>query len=177
MITEPMPATLAWPGERSSALEVPSPFRVAGPGILTLLESDPEAGAERLSQAVLAIRELIDRAGSKGIVYLLFGATPDHMSPMMYGGHFLELDRQILSGAKCNRLVFVVGGPGVYLDFVSDLPAEAFGWDVKASGISVSEMRAMRTGALAAADPDADLRLITDVPDLTDYLENRHFAL
>jgi hypothetical protein len=172
--------TLAWPGEQSTLVEIPSPFKLVGPELLSLLESDPHAGAERLADAVAAIRRRIDvamRAGAPGIVYLLFGANPDHMSPMMYGGHFLELDRQILSESDGNRIVFVVGGPGVYLDFVSDLPAEAFGWDVKASGVSVEEMRTMRSGVLAAADPAADLQLVSDVTDITQYLENRSFAL
>jgi hypothetical protein len=79
---------------------------------------------------------------------------------MEYGGHFLEVDRQLLSGvidARFNAL-YVRGGSEPYIDFVSDLPAHAFAWDPQ-SGVTVAQVREVRQGALASTDKDADIEL------------------
>lgn len=130
--------------------------------ILEMLSQDPESGNLRLNQLCDEIRSNIFNAleaGADGIAYVVAGANPEHMSPMSYGGHFLERDRQILSAIPTSAyvLVAIVGGAGTYLDFVSDLPGQAFAWDAHATGVTVDEMRSMRPGVLASTVDDADL--------------------
>ena len=127
------------------------------------------------------VRASIERAiehGADGILYQLYGAEPGHCSPMQYGGHFLDRDRELLgeiTDATANVL-FVVGGEGTYLDFLSDLPAHVFAWDSLSTGVSVADIRAMRNGALATQSPEADILLLPGLEDLTTTLEKRAFA-
>ncbi|MFQ3588014.1 MAG: hypothetical protein SNJ74_05520 [Fimbriimonadaceae bacterium] len=117
---------------------------------------DPEKGAAALDAYVAQTRAEIEGAldsGADGIVYAVFGAHEAACTPMQYGGFYLERDREILAEFQdaVFNLVFVVAEPGVqnFIDFVSDLPAHAFGWDPVASGFSVEQVRALRNGALA----------------------------
>lgn len=128
------------------------------------LADDPKKGEATLDRLVAdtksAIRTSLDQ-GADGILYLLYGARGLHTSPMEYGGHFLERDREILSEVEdaAFNMIFVVGEDDAYLDFVSDLPAHAFAWDCRATGTSVADMRSLRQGALATNSPDADIEL------------------
>jgi hypothetical protein len=115
-------------------------------------------------------RRAID-SGAVGVFYEIHGATASQCTPMEYGGLFLEKDRAFLesiSDAPCN--VVYIDGREPYLDFVSDLPAKAFGWDVVGSGISVSDVRNIREGALMADDPEADISM-TSIGSTTEFLE------
>ena len=56
-------------------------------------------------------------------------AVPDSTTPMQYGGHFLEIDRRLLSSDALFNVIFVQGPSEPYAVFVSDLPAQAFAWD------------------------------------------------
>lgn len=126
------------------------------------LAEDPGRGNQVLDGYVSQVAASIMDAladGYDGILYRLSGAHPDVSSPMEYGGYFLERDRELLgsaSSAGCNILM-VEGGEGVYLDFVSDLPAQVFAWDSKAAGVGPSEIRAVRSGLIACADAGADI--------------------
>ncbi len=98
--------------------------------------------------------------GADGVFYVLDGAYPSFTTPMEYGGHFLELDRHLLTeviDARFNVL-FVCGEKDPYIDFVCDLPAHAFAWDPR-SGVTVGYVRSMRLGALAATGDEADILL------------------
>jgi hypothetical protein len=160
---------------------VVNPFGVAqreGVDLLGELRRNPEAGRELLDQMAGHTRAQIQsaREAREGIVYLLKGARMSLCTPMEYGGHFLELDRALLEEAGvCPRMVFVVGGADTFLDFVSDLPAEIFGWDVEATGVSVAEMRSLRPGLLAAHDAAADV-FLTQAGEITDAVEIPQFA-
>jgi uroporphyrinogen-III decarboxylase len=170
--------------ERVVLGEVPNPFGLATEQKLqlnALLEQDPERGNALLEALTEQVRDRIDQAlgsGADGILYRLHGAHPSHTSPMQYGGYYLERDRELLEAIKDARLnmVFVVGGEGVYIDFVSDLPAHVFGWDETASGVDLESIREMRQGALATTRVDADVRLETPLTDLTTYLETQALA-
>ena len=161
--------------------EVPSPFAVARQrniDLPMLLDSDPIGGHETLriiaDEIELQIHDLLEQ-GLDGILYVLHGAHPNHTTPMQYGGHFLERDREILAeieNATLN-LVFVVGGEGTYLDFVSDLPAHAFGWDSQATGVTPTQMRQMRQGALATNHPDADIDFRFGTANVSEELDMR----
>lgn len=130
-----------------------------------LLTGNPEAGAARLDLWAHGVRVQMEdalSAGADGIFYRLRGAEPESCSPMHFGGHYLERDRELLEGVSDAILnaVYVDGGEGAYLDFVSDLPAAFFGWSVSRTGIQLTEVREMRTGALATEMEDSDIMLV-----------------
>ncbi len=141
------------------------------------LSEDPDAGERTLQGLVDLTRHEIHSAlskGADGILYLLFGAREKYTTPMEYGGHYLERDREILAEIvdSAFRMVFVVGEKDAYLDFVSDLPVELFAWDSLATGVTAAEMRQMRTGALATNSEDANIELRFGVDSPTQYLES-----
>lgn len=149
----------------SSLRPILNPFGRAqkqGVDLVAELRADLAEGKAHLDEMVAQTRDEIEAAkqSGAGIVYLLHGARMALTTPMEYGGHFLELDRMLLEGADgCTRMVFVVGGADTFLDFVSDLPAEIFAWDPDCTGVSVAEMRRLRSGLLAAHSPEADIFL------------------
>lgn len=160
--------------ERIVLVDVISPFGravKAGFGLNDLLTEDPEAGNAHLDEFVQQTRDEIEaanEAGFDGIFYRLIGAEPELSTPMQYGGYYLERDRELLEDVADARLniLYVDGGEEVYMDFVSDLPAHVFAWDIDRTGISVAAMRAMRRGALAAEDPTADILFADDFEKL-----------
>jgi hypothetical protein len=182
LVVAPWPETVreaAAYEDRAVLAEIGNPFYIAkarGLDLPKLLDSDPAAGGQALDEVVNDVRLLIEdslSAGADGIFYRLHGATPEHTSPMEYGGHFLERDRELLEAVQDARfnMVFVVGGEGAYLDFVSDLPAHAFGWDDEHTGVSAAELRQMRRGALATYGEDGDIQLASKIGDVLNYLE------
>lgn len=120
-----------------------------------LIQADPSEAHTLHSKYVKDVADSMEWAlgsGCDGVFYRVIGAAPEWSTPMQYGGHYLERDRELLesiSEARFNTL-YVEGGEGVYLDFVSDLPASAFAWDETASGVSFQEVRKLRDGALAS---------------------------
>ncbi|MCW5943610.1 MAG: hypothetical protein KIS66_15370 [Fimbriimonadaceae bacterium] len=150
--------------------EVPNPFGLAkaeGVDLNAVLAADPAAGSALLDRYATRVKATIGDSfsrGADGLFYRLAGACPAESSPMQYGGHHLEIDRELLGGlegAACN--IVYVEGEEPYLEFVSDLPAHALGWDVERSAAVPSEIRAMRGGALALASEDGDL-LLDSIP-------------
>ncbi len=159
--------------------EVDNPFGLAmrkGLDLNVLLKEDPHNGNQKLNDLCEETRRNIGQAfekGADGILYRLYGARAKHCTPMQYGGFYLERDRELLeeiSDALFN-LIFVVGEEDVYLDFVSDLPGHAFAWDIASSKVPVSEVRAMRPGALACDDLEADIVLKPGTDFLSRTLE------
>lgn len=137
----------------------------------SLAESNPSEADDVLSQLVQSAISEVDHAvehGCLGILYNLFGASPEHSTPMQYGGLFLERDREILNYAESRvcTLIHVAPNPESYLDFVSDLPGDLFAWDDEITGVSAESMRKFRSGALATFGPGGDIRLIR--PDALD---------
>ncbi len=128
------------------------------------LAENPEIGNAKLDFYVAETQLDIDRARESsvdGIFYRLVGAEPSLCTPMQYGGYYLERDRALLESIASAPLnvVFVDAGMEAYMDFVSDLPAAFFAWDIDRSDYSVVQIRSMREGALAAEDPTADVLL------------------
>lgn len=162
-----------------AVVEITNPFGLALQRNLDLnkiLKEDPRAGNRLLGELVDETQKDIDLAhsiGADGILYRLYGARSRHCTPMQYGGYYLERDRELLEGVKGSlfNMIFVVGEEDVYVDFVSDLPAHAFGWDRKGSELTVEEVRKMRPGALFCEDPDADILLDTATAFLSRMLE------
>ena len=148
-----------------------SPFARAisrGTELTRLLHDDPAAGGDSLAELTEETRAEMARAleqGADGIYYELDGAYPTRTTPMQYGGFFLETDRKLLAEIEPTgfNILFVKGDVEPYIDFVSDLPAQAFGWESKS--VSVQFVRKMRQGALAAADPQADVLLLESYDD------------
>lgn len=184
--------TLHWPGSASgeslqattfeqaiaenfppsrTLIEVVSPFgraELQGIDLNQELYDNPEKGEERLNDLAIQTQIEIARAleaGFKGILYRLIGAEPSKCSPMQYGGHFLEVDREILSKFEQagTRVVFVEGEE-MYFDFVSDLPCEFMGWDTSLNDLSLNEAKEMRPTGFVLDHTDADLKLISKHP-------------
>jgi hypothetical protein len=161
-------------------VEITNPFGLAlqkDIDLNKLLKEDPKDGNRVLSELLDEAKRDIDLAfqvGADGILYRLYGARARHCTPMQYGGYYLERDRELLEQVKdaLFNVVFVVGEEDVYLDFVSDLPAHAFGWDHKESQIPAKEVRNMREGALLSEDPDSDIRLDPGTAFLSRMLES-----
>jgi hypothetical protein len=159
--------------EAAALVRVASPLGRAmakGIDIHTQLHDDPAEGAEVLdglvSETRTAMTDALDQ-GADGICYEIEGASPEFCTPMQFGGHFLELDRELMeeiSEAKFN-MMWIKPKRDPYLDFVSDIPAHALAWDMNGSGRAPAEIRTLREGALAGDHPDADIRfLMTETP-------------
>ena len=138
-------------------VEVGNPFGEALQSGVDLNEEfakGPESGDEAFSAFVEGVGSSLHAAlesGADGVLYRVFGAEPSLSTPMQFGGHYLERERELLqsiSDARFN-VVYIEGGDEVFLDVVSDLPAHALGWDEQRSHIPPSEVRKMREGALA----------------------------
>ena len=132
--------------------------------INALLKENPGEGASAIQKFASEARDEIDhvlKAGANGIFYMLSGACAAECSPMQYGGHFLEVDREILAGTPDGSfdILYVCGDSELYIDIVSDLPAQAIAWNSSA-GVQISEVREMWPRAVAAADQDADIFLV-----------------
>lgn len=131
--------------------EVLNPFgRALAQGIsfFEIAEADP-LKAESLLRGWVEETKL-EIAALTEFVYRLQGAEPECSTPMQYGGWFLERDREILESVRPNQHVtlWIDGGEGTYIDFVSDLPATVFAWDAEATGFSVEEMMGLRSTTL-----------------------------
>lgn len=137
------------------------------PAFLDAVRQDPVEADTTLARLEQETRQAIAGAigsGATGILYWIEGACPADFTPMQYGGLFLELDREILADtrAKVEVVVFVADIDEAYIDFVSDLPADLFGW--AGSTPEPAEIRALRPGRLLADHPTADVRLVGTVP-------------
>jgi len=165
--------------DRLVVAEVLNPFGVSlsrGIDLPREIADDPVQGNHLLDDCVTETRRQIETAmaaGADGILYRLHGAAAAQTTPMEYGGFFLERDRELLDGVAgaTFNIIFVVGDEDVYLDFVSDLPAHAFGWDQATSGIDAAYVRTMRQGALVSTDPNSVFELTTGVASVARFLE------
>ena len=158
-------------------VDVSNPFGLAlqkGIDLNKALKDDPTVGSEVLDSLIDEVRTRIAgglASGADGIFYRLHGASPRHCSPMQYGGHYLERDRELLSEASDAyvNVIFVAGEDELYIDFVSDLPAQIFAWDSELTQISAEQVRAARKGAVASADPSSEISLLIGTEN---YLAN-----
>jgi hypothetical protein len=143
-------------GETAVLARILSPLGRAiksGSSLVARLHDDVESGAHELEHLANETRSEMLAAlanGADGVFYELDGAYPAVTTPMEYGGHFLEVDRRLLSEVEQANfnVLFVCGESEPYIDFVSDLPAHAFAWDPR-SGVTAEYVRTMRQGALA----------------------------
>jgi hypothetical protein len=135
----------------------------AGEKIVAILHENVVAGGERMRELIGDARAEMAaglESGADGVFYELEGAYPAMTTPMEYGGHFLEADRQLLGEVQSARfnVLFVCGEHEPYIDFVSDLPAHAFAWDER-SGVTAEYVRTVRSGALASVGGEIALKL------------------
>jgi hypothetical protein len=164
--------------------DVPNPFGLAlqrGIDLNKALKDDPSVGGSVLDGLVEEIRRKIAVSmdtGADGIFYRLHGATPKHCSPMQYGGHYLERDRELLDEvADANlNVLFVAGGEELYIDFVSDLPPQVFAWDSELSHVSADQVRSSRLGAVASGDPSSEILLVIGNVHYLENLEQPHLG-
>ena len=105
------------PQSRFALADVSNPYGLAlgrGIDLNKALKDDPTVGSIVLDGLVEEVRSHIKaslHSGADGIFYRLHGATPIHCTPMQYGGHYLERDRELLDEAKSAafNVIFVVG--------------------------------------------------------------------
>lgn len=147
-----------------------------GEDLTALFSDSPESGEKRLAELTTQTKSEADKAleaGADGICFILDGACPAVTSPMEYGGHYLENDREIIAGYEEARfnLVYVKSEEEPFLDFVSDLPAHALGWNVQSSGVKPGELRIHRSGAIAGNDPTADIFLVDQYEQAEPWLK------
>ncbi|MBS1706994.1 MAG: hypothetical protein JST40_14100 [Armatimonadetes bacterium] len=133
-----------------------------GVNLTKILSGDPSAGGEALKRVKDEVRGDITEAlqrGAHGVFYRLDGAYPSANTPMEYGGHYLEMDRELLEAAADAdfNLIYVEGEEDIYLDFVADLPAHAITWSSRHVEIPVRSARAMARGLVALDNPEADI--------------------
>ncbi len=159
--------------------EALNPFGLAfgaGVDLNEALDADPEAGNALLDRYVGDARTQMNARlaeGADGVLFRLHGAEPKHCTPMQYGGFYLERDRELLEeiAGKGTHVLYVVGSEEVYLDFVSDLPANVFAWDSQATAFTSEYVRSIRPGAQASADPESEIELRSGVPRVAEFLE------
>jgi len=137
------------PGPGRTFIEVLNPFaraQEAGIDLLGILDEDPSRGETKLNAFADETRAALESASAyDGVFYRVVGACPDLCTPMQYGGHFLEVDRELLKAVSVPLIVFIEGSD-IYLDFVSDLPCTWMSWDTTTNSISLEEAQAMRAG-------------------------------
>jgi hypothetical protein len=137
-----------------------------GSPLVDALRRNIDAGEAELERIVSNIQA--DSAAHSILLYRLAGAVPEVCTPMEYGGYFLERDRELLATLVRRAVVilYVQGGPGVYLDFVSDLSAEVLAWNQSTTGVSVSELSKIRDGLMGGNDPEAAVTFSIGATDL-----------
>ncbi len=166
---------LATHGEQAVLAEIMSPFGRAlrrQSNLSDLLSDDPSRGKDILSGFAEETRSDIARAytaGAHGIFYRLDGAYPAASTPMEYGGHYLELDRELLSAATARShkfvLLYIEGESEIYLDFVLDLPCNAIGWDVAHHAAELESVKGSQQKVIAAAHPLAEIFLAKSIEE------------
>ena len=107
---------------------------------ISLLDKDPANGDRLLHSLVAATKAEIESA-SVQINYIVAGAEPEYSSPMQYGGHFLELDRELIGTRK--PAITVIGGPETYIDIISDLAETFLIWNPQTNPVDPAEVSKM----------------------------------
>jgi len=136
-------------------------MREPGFDLLGLLKNDPAAGHGWIERESARIES--ECAGAADVFYRVAGADPAHASPMEYGGVLVPAEAGVLEQLKAHRIVWVEPAADTYFEFLADLSADCFGWDVT-FGPTVAQMRSLRPGRLMAESDDADIRLVSPVP-------------
>ena len=143
--------------------------------LLRIFEDNPLEGDKLLSEIALEAGNVIDLAlemGAAGIFYRLDGAYQSLMTPMQYGGHFLEHDRALLERAKGAEfnLLQIEGEEPIYFDAVSDLPAHAVTWNRHLTGLDIETARAAWPKAIALDQIEADMIFVKSYEMARDML-------
>jgi hypothetical protein len=125
-----------------------------GSELVSILAIDPGDGEVQLAEYERHCADAIqwvNTSACHGVYYRLSGASEEFATPMQYGGHFLEIDRRLLSQLVDHMLVMahIEGGDGLYLDSVSDLAVDFLAWDDARWNTSAAVVRGMRQGAVA----------------------------
>ncbi len=145
-----------------------------GVALSQILHDTPAEGEAILKRLEEECRAEMSRAletGADGICAEMKGAEPSQSSPMEYGGHYLEVDRRLLHEVAPARFnILYVHGAEPYLDFVSDLPAHAIAWDMKANDADLAEIRDMKAGPVAGNQPGADIYFVDNFEEARDWI-------
>lgn len=113
-----------------------------GIDIVGLLEKNPAEGDRVLAELVSQCSSEIDQT-SGPMNYIVAGAEPGVTSPMQYGGHFLELDRELIG--TTSTAITLIGGPETYIDVVSDIAKSYLIWNPETNPVDPQEVSRMTT--------------------------------
>jgi len=108
--------------------------------IVDLLEENPAEGDQILAALVSETQSELDLVTGE-FNYIVAGAEPEFTTPMQYGGHFLELDRDLIGSHK--PAITLIGGPETYVDIVSDLAETFLVWNPATNPVSPEEVAKM----------------------------------
>ena len=111
-----------------------------GLDILNLLDESPAEGDRVIGSLVSETREELSRLDGK-FNYVVAGAEPAWTTPMQYGGHFLELDRELIGTHQ--PVITLIGGPDTYVDIVSDLAETFLIWNPATNDVDPEEVAKM----------------------------------
>lgn len=147
------------------------------PQLLDTLRETPADAEDALldfaNEAKNEIREAFE-LGAHGIFYRLSGANPKVTTPMEYGGHFLEMDKELMAHASSGLLnvISVEDGPEIYIDAVAEVPGHAIHWDNALNELSIEAVRTMTTKFLVLDHPVADIHFAHSQEEI-DRLQER----
>lgn len=111
-----------------------------GIDIVSQLEDNPSLGDQTLAELVRETANEISHIEGN-FNYIVAGAEPRFTTPMQYGGHFLELDRELIGARK--PAITLIGGSETYIDIVSDLAESYLIWDSSSTSVDPQEVARM----------------------------------
>lgn len=111
-----------------------------GLNIVDLLEENPSEGDQMIASLFSETQTEISQIDGS-FNYVVAGAEPMWTTPMQYGGHFLELDRELIGSRQ--PAITLIGGPETYVDIVSDLAETFLIWNPVTNDVNPEEVAKM----------------------------------
>jgi hypothetical protein len=129
-------ARIEGPGGPIPVAVVPCVYRLA---------EDRGIEAPAAAQTAAAMAE-----GHDAVAYVVDCACPGVLTPMQYGGHYLELDRAVLEPlVQMSTVVLWARGHEPYLDVLAGLPHTILAWSRAETGLGRGDVE---TPGLTATD-------------------------
>ena len=111
-----------------------------GLNIIDLLEENPSRGDQVIASLFSETQADISHIDGS-LNYVVAGAEPIWTTPMQYGGHFLELDRELIGSRQ--PAITLIGGAETYVDIVSDLAETFLIWNPATNDVNPEEVAKM----------------------------------
>jgi hypothetical protein len=111
-----------------------------GANVISLLDENPAEGDRVIASLFSETQAEINEIGGN-FNYVVAGAEPNWTTPMQYGGHFLELDRELIGSRR--PAITLIGGAETYVDIVSDLAETFLIWNTATNDVNPEEVAKM----------------------------------